>query len=79
MSTWIGLNFFFGALFVLAVVGVPLWMVLARPDTGPQRGPAPSQRSRRASASGRPSSHAADLAAAAQAGQPSGRWQAGVS
>jgi hypothetical protein len=79
MSTWIWLNFFFGALFVLAVVGIPLWMVLARPDTRPQRGPAPSQRSRRATAPGRPSPDAADLAAAAQAGQLPGRWPAGVS
>ena len=40
MPTWMWLNICFGALFILAVVGVPLWMVLARPDTGPRPAPA---------------------------------------
>ena len=40
MSTWMWLNICFGALFILAVVGAPLWMVIARPDTGPRPAPA---------------------------------------
>jgi hypothetical protein len=76
MSTWIWLNIVFGALFVLAVVGIPLWMVIARPDTGPRHASAPS---RRASSSTGRSPHPAGLAAAAGAGQLSRRWPAGVS
>ena len=45
MLTWILLNFAWGALFVVAVVGIPLWLVIARPDTGPRRGPAPRRTS----------------------------------
>jgi hypothetical protein len=40
MPSWVWLNICFGALFILAVIGVPLWMVIARPDTG--RRPAPA-------------------------------------
>jgi hypothetical protein len=76
MSTWIWLNLVFGALFVLAVVGIPLWMVIARPDTGPGRAPAPS---RRTSASARRSPDAPGVAVAAGAGQLSRRRPAGVS
>jgi hypothetical protein len=33
---WIWLNLLLGALFVLAIVGIPLWLVITRPDTGPK-------------------------------------------
>ena len=36
MSMWLWVNLSLGAMFVLAIVGVPLWLVIARPDTGPQ-------------------------------------------
>ncbi len=35
MSIWLWVNLSLGALFVLAIVGIPLWMVLRRPDIGP--------------------------------------------
>jgi hypothetical protein len=34
MSAWLWVNLALGALFVAAIVGVPLWLVIARPDTG---------------------------------------------
>jgi hypothetical protein len=37
MSAWLWVNFSLAALFVLAIVGVPLWLVLRRPDTAPGR------------------------------------------
>ena len=40
MPSWVWLNICFGALFILAVIGVPLWMVIAGPDSG--RRPAPT-------------------------------------
>jgi len=33
---WLWLNLSLGALFVLAIVAIPLWLVLRRPDTGPK-------------------------------------------
>jgi hypothetical protein len=39
MPSWVWLNICFGALFILAVIGVPLWMVITRPDTGRRRAP----------------------------------------
>jgi hypothetical protein len=44
MSMWLWVNLSFGALFVLAIVGIPLWMVLRRPDTGPGAAAAPAAR-----------------------------------
>lgn len=35
MTIWLWVNLALGALFVLAIVGVPLWLVITRPDTGP--------------------------------------------
>ena len=35
MAVWLWLNLGLGALFVLAIVGVPLWLVITRPDTAP--------------------------------------------
>ena len=41
MSAWLWVNLSLGALFVMAIVGVPLWMVvLRRPDTGTASAPA---------------------------------------
>ena len=34
MSMWLWANLGLGAVFVLAIVGIPLWMVLRRPDVG---------------------------------------------
>jgi len=80
MSTWILLNFAWGALFVVAVVGIPLWLVIARPDTGPRRAAAPPSYERRTSASSRqPSPRSPRVAAAAGAGQPTRGRPAGVS
>ena len=58
MSTWMWLNICFGALFILAVVGVPLWMVITRPDTGPRPAPASPPPGRRRAASRGPSPQA---------------------
>jgi hypothetical protein len=33
--SWIWLNIGPGALFFLAMAGIPLWMVIKRPDQGP--------------------------------------------
>jgi hypothetical protein len=44
MSVWLWVNLSLGALFVLAIVGVPLWLVLTRPDTGPDTAAAPAWR-----------------------------------
>jgi hypothetical protein len=80
MSTWILLNFAWGALFVVAVVGVPLWLVIARPDTGPQRTPASLLYEQRTSASPlAPARRSPRVAAAAGAGQPTRTRPAGVS
>jgi hypothetical protein len=32
MATWVWLNLALGAVFVLAIAGVPLWMVIKHPD-----------------------------------------------
>jgi hypothetical protein len=32
MTLWLWLNLGLGALFVLVIVGVPLWLVISRPD-----------------------------------------------
>jgi hypothetical protein len=40
MSAWLWVNLSLGALFVMAIVGIPLWMVLKRPDTGTASAPA---------------------------------------
>ena len=34
MSTWLAVNIVLSAMFFAAVVGIPLWMVIKRPDTG---------------------------------------------
>jgi hypothetical protein len=44
MSMWLWVNLSFGTLFVLAIVGIPLWMVLRRPDTGPGTAAMPAAR-----------------------------------
>jgi hypothetical protein len=44
MALWLWLNLGLGALFVLAIVGVPLWLVLTRPDTPPARAELPAWR-----------------------------------
>ena len=35
MSAWLWVNLASGAPFVAAIVGVPLWLVITRPGTGP--------------------------------------------
>lgn len=35
MAMWLWINLGLGALFVAAIVGVPLWLVIAHPDTAP--------------------------------------------
>lgn len=35
MAMWLWINLGLGALFVMAIVGVPLWLVITRPDTAP--------------------------------------------
>lgn len=73
MSLWLWLNLAIGALFVLAIVGVPLWLVVARPDTLPSAAELPSWRSARE----RHARQAAARQAAAQqrlARQTSARW-----
>ena len=42
MALWLWLNLGLGALFVLAIVGVPLWLVITRPDTPPARAELPT-------------------------------------
>ncbi len=76
MSTWMWLNICFGALFILAVVGVPLWLVIAWPDTRPRPAPASPPLGWRAAAPRGPSRPAPSVATA---GQPVRRRPAGVS
>jgi hypothetical protein len=76
MTTWMWLNICFGALFILAVVGVPLWMVITRPDTGPRPAPASPPPGRRRAASPGPSPQAPS---GATPGRPVRSWPAGVS
>ena len=45
MSLWLWVDLSLGALFVLAIVGIPLWIVVKRPDTGPDTAAAPAWRS----------------------------------
>ena len=47
MAMWLWINLSLGALFVLAIVGVPLWLVITRPDTLPTAAELPSWRSAR--------------------------------
>ena len=35
MTMWLWVNLGLGSLFVMAIVGVPLWLVIAHPDTAP--------------------------------------------
>jgi hypothetical protein len=58
VATWMWLNICFGALFIVAVVAVPLWMVIARPDTGPLPAPASPLLGRRTAEARSPSRHA---------------------
>lgn len=44
MALWLWLNLGLGALFVLAIVGVPLWLVITRPDTPPAGAELPTWR-----------------------------------
>jgi hypothetical protein len=44
MAVWLWLNLGLGALFVLAIVGVPLWLVITRPDTSPAGAELPTWR-----------------------------------
>ena len=44
MSAWLWVNLSLGALFVLAIVGIPLWLVMTRPDTAPDTEAAPEWR-----------------------------------
>ena len=34
MGTWLAVNIVLSAIFFGAMVGIPLWMVIKRPDTG---------------------------------------------
>jgi hypothetical protein len=34
MATWLAVNIVLSALFFAAMAGIPLWMVIKRPDTG---------------------------------------------
>jgi hypothetical protein len=79
MPAWMWLNVVLGALFVLAIVGVPLWMVIARPDTGPQRASASPGRGPRTSQARRPVPHASGSPAGVWARQPARGSRAGVS
>ena len=47
MSVWLWVNLGLGALFVLAIVGIPLWLVVRHPDTRPALADRPSQRGAR--------------------------------
>lgn len=44
-TTWLWIDIPLCALFFLAVCGIPLWMVIKHPDTGPNRAGIASQRS----------------------------------
>jgi hypothetical protein len=79
MPTWLWLNILWGALFVLAIVGVPLWLVIARPDAGPQDAPASRRRAPRRQGSPPPSRYPPDLADVARAEEPARAPRAGVS
>ena len=79
MSSWVWLNFPLCGLFMLAVAGVPLWMVITRPDTGPQRSPTSSLLHGRTPPSRVPNPPVRRVAPAAPAGQADRRWPAGVS
>lgn len=59
MTVWMWLNSGLGALFVLAIVGVPMWLVIRHPDTPPAFAELPSWRPAR--------EHRARQAAARQA------------
>ena len=59
MALWLWLNLGLGALFVLAIVGIPLWLVMTRPDTAPAFAELPAWRRAR--------EHRAQQAAAQQA------------
>jgi len=65
MSMWLWINLSLGAPFVLAIVGLPLWLVLKRPDTGPDTAHAPAWRR----------VHVLDRAPALPAWRPA-RWSA---
>lgn len=65
MSVWLWANLGLGALFVLAIVGVPLWLVLKHPDTQPDFTELPGQR--------RAEEHRARQAAARQ--QAARQWR----
>jgi len=43
-TTWLWIDIPLCALFFLAVCGIPLWMVIKHPDTGPNRAGIASQR-----------------------------------
>jgi hypothetical protein len=43
MSYWMWLNLSLAAVFFAGIVGIPLWMVLRHPETGPQATTAPAQ------------------------------------
>jgi hypothetical protein len=78
MATWIWLNLCLGTLFVLAVVGIPLWLVIARPDAGRERRSVPPTRFAPVSAPPtRPVR--AGTGRGARAGQPARRSRAAVS
>jgi hypothetical protein len=66
VAMWLWLNIGLGALFVLAIVGVPTWLVLRHPDTAPTFAELPSWRRARV--------HRARQAAARQAAPASRRW-----
>ena len=40
MANWVWLNIPLGAVIFLAVAGIPLWLVIKHPDTGPYAGAA---------------------------------------
>ena len=58
MMTWLWVNLAAAVPFVLAVAGIPLWLVITRPDAGPQPGPDPH-----AGRTGTPGGRAAPLGA----------------
>ena len=45
MATWLTVNIILSALFFGAMVGIPLWMVIKRPDTGREVAQAAPRRS----------------------------------
>ena len=79
MPTWLWLNILWGALFVLAIVGVPLWLVITRPDAGPQETPASRGRGPRTQASPPPTPYPLDLPAVARAEEPARAPRSAVS